>query len=158
MVQTKCPFCGAERGPDTKFCTECGSRLGAPSIGRPLPQPPQEEEQEVVGAARLLQWFMEYFPGIFRPKVLVLSILALVVALGVGILALVMALLGAVIPAMFIGGSAMVIYWTAVSWLLLGDLCMPSEALAEFNGTHWLIFALLAAAPVVGTLIWFSTR
>ncbi len=96
----------------------------------------------------LLYWFLDLFPGLMRPKVLILSILAVPVAAAVGVLGLFITGLGAVIAGMLIAGFALVIYSTAVAWMIYGDLAAPSEALADFDGKRWVAFLLLALAPI----------
>jgi hypothetical protein len=91
---------------------------------------------------------------LFRPKVLVAGLLMTVLALGIGVLALVAAVFGAVLSAMFIGGLAVLCYWTALAWIFTGDICMPSEALADFNGTQWMLFVALTGL-VIGICLAF---
>jgi hypothetical protein len=112
------------------------------------PQQEEGEGEESPGMLVVVYWLGEYFPGFFRLTVLIASLVLTVLALGIGILALVVGVFGAVIAAMLIGGFALLLYWTAVAWVLSGEICMPAEALADFNGTQWMLFVGLTALPI----------
>lgn len=147
MPAMTCPRCGVECDAGEPRCLSCGGYLGARRRPSVVEQPP-EPEPEVSGAMGFALRFLEMFPGFVQPKVLALSLAALPVAAGLLYLALVMAGFGALFTAIAIGAFAAVVYWTALAWMLHGELCMPSEALAEFDGTKWMVFLLLAFAPV----------
>jgi len=138
-----CPQCGQRVGLDDQFCGSCGA---------PLPRDVLHVKKEATDRPsvgwRIASWVLELFPGLTRPVVLIMSIVALVVAAGVGGLALYIFLLGAVITGFFIGGFAVVIYWTALSWLMFGDVVMPAEALSEFQGKHWWALMLFTLVPL----------
>lgn len=97
-------------------------------------------------------WLGEYFPGLFRLRVPIASLMLTVIALGIGFVLLIAAVFGAVMGAMFIGGLALLLYWTALGWILCGEICMPAEALADFNGTQWMLFVGLTALAIGGCL------
>jgi len=160
MKEARCPFCGEKCKPEDKFCVHCGSRLGAPSMGPREPILPQEtEEEESHGTLRgILYWLGEYFPGLFRPGVLIGSVVLVVLAIGVGILAVVACLFGVLISGMFIGGFALILYWTALAWLLTGDICMPVDALTDFNGTQWTLFVVMTVLPIGVCLAFLGLR
>jgi len=120
----------------------------------PVEQP--DPEPEVPPGLVPLLWLLELFPGLASPKVLILSILALPVAAGVLQLALLLIGFGAIVTGIFIAGFAMVIYWTAVAWLLYGNICMPAEAMAEFDSTKWMVFLLAAFAPMSLFFLWLG--
>jgi len=66
----------------------------------------------------------------------------------VGWLGLFLTALGGMICGILIAGFAMVIYCTAVVWMIYGYLAMPAEALADFDAKRWVAFLLLGSAPV----------
>lgn len=142
MSVKTCAKCGVVNVSSARFCTRCGAAL--PSV--PEPEPFEEQEPGVLW--RMLEWFLEFFPGLVRPKVLIMSVGALMVAGAVGYLALFLLGFGALISAMAIGGFAVVIYWTAWCWMMYGYLCMPAEAMVEFDGKKWTMLLLATAAPV----------
>jgi hypothetical protein len=113
--------------------------------------PPPEEESPPI--PRPLLWLLELFPGLIRPRVLLMSIVTLVLAAFVMGLATMVFMMGAVFSGFFIGAAAVVMYWSAMAWLLYGYVCMPAEALAEFDSTRWLVFVILTVAPI-GALLW----
>jgi len=63
-----------------------------------------------------------------------------------------------VVSGLFIAGFGMVIYWSAVAWLIYGYVCLPSEALAEFDSRQWSVMLLLGLAPVALGLYWMGTH
>ena len=92
-------------------------------------------------------WFLDIFPGLMHPTVIIFALLAVALA-AVGIYMAVFFLeFGAFIFVFFIGGAAVLVYWAAMCWLLSGSLCTPVEAMSEFDGRHWLAFILLTAIP-----------
>jgi hypothetical protein len=112
--------------------------------------PRQELEEEGPGILAPLLWFLELFPGLVRPSVLVMSILMVPIAGFVSWLGFFLLTLGGLIAGFMIAGFGLVIYWTALSWIIYGYICLPSEALAEFEGAQWTVFLLLGFAPIVG--------
>ena len=147
MPTVNCPRCGAACDLGEASCPSCGGYLG---VARRMGQPQAPPEPEGAPPLGPLLWFLELFPGLVQPKVLVMCLLAFPVAAGVGWLGLFLVAVGGVFAGMAIGAFALVIYWTAVAWLLYGEVCMPAEALCEFDGTRWLVYLLLAFAPMTG--------
>ncbi|MGD2173982.1 MAG: zinc ribbon domain-containing protein [Candidatus Brocadiaceae bacterium] len=134
MSALNCPKCGASGKPGENFCRRCGA--------------PLEREEEGPGIPAPLYWFLNLFPGLVRPSVLVMSILAMGIAVPVGWLGMFLFLLGAVFSGVAVLGFALLMYGTGWVWLLYGYICLPSEALAEFDGTRWTVFMLLVLAPI----------
>ena len=154
MAELKCRHCGATCDAGEPRCPSCGGYLGA-RPPTPLPVAPSEpEEPEIPAGLAPVLWLLEMFPGLVSPKVLVMSIAALPLAAGLLWLALLLVGFGAILPGMAIGAFALVVYWTAVAWLLHGELCMPADAVAEFDGTKWMVFLLIAFAPM-SAFFWY---
>jgi len=156
MQEPTCPFCGAKRKPRDRFCVQCGSRLGAPATPGPK-QPPEQEEGQRFTALRPLLYVLEYFPGLASPKIILLSAIVFAIALGTAASAI-LALFGALLAAFVIGGFALVLYWTALGWILSGEVVMPWEALAEFDGVRWVIFATLTLLPLTLLFAWLKAH
>jgi len=152
-----CPFCGAACKPEGEFCPACGSRLGAPVVGRAKPRLREEPLEPPVGL-RPLCWLLEYFPGLASPKVIILTAIIFVMAAAFAGAALFMVVLGAVIIAFLSGGFAILLYWTGLAWILSGEVSMPWDALADFNGTHWMLFATLTLLPVAAVFGWIKAH
>lgn len=146
MSPQRCPGCGAESRRRAKFCARCGADLQVAARTRQPLQP--EEEDESPRALGALIWFLNLCPGLIRPKVVIMSAVSILLALFVGYVAMVVLMAGGMIAGMCIGGFALVIYWAAVSWVLYGYICMPAEALAEFDGKKWLILIMVTVAPI----------
>jgi hypothetical protein len=162
MRPLTCPQCGAEHPTGAATCASCGGRLGAPKLDRLLADASRGgDEPEAVeprGALGALLRLLNLVPGLAQPKVLILTLLALPVAGAVTWLGFFIAALGGPIAGVMIGGFGLVIYWTAVSWVVYGWICLPSEALAEFNSAQWTVFAVLALAPIAVGLALFQAH
>jgi len=143
----ECPRCGARGKRAHNFCIACGTRL--PSAE---PAPPEREPQEGVeqpgGALRALYWFLDLFPGLLRPTVIVASLLAFVAAAIIGAFCFTWAVFGLLMEAIFVGAFAVVAYWAGITWILCGYVCLPAEALAEFDGRKWTILFVLTVLPL----------
>jgi hypothetical protein len=154
MDKVRCPRCYAECDPGEPSCPSCGGYLGARRREPPPPPGPEPAEEERFGIPRPVWWFMTMFPGLFHPVVLILSLVAMVIAGALAWLALFLVIFGAMFAALMIGASGIICYWTGIAWLMHGELASPVEALSEFDSTRWLVFVLLATAPVVATAIY----
>jgi hypothetical protein len=107
-----------------------------------------EQEEEGPGMPLWLFWFLDLFPGLIRPLVLIMSLLMLPVAVVVCWLGFFILTLGAIFAGFATAGFGLIIYWSALAWIIYGYICLPSEALAEFDSRKWTAFLLLALAPV----------
>jgi hypothetical protein len=146
MAGPKCPVCGSRNKEGRSFCAVCAAALEAG---------PEEPAQKGVGQAALgvLQWFLGVFPGLASPAVLLLGIPAAVVGWAVIGVGLWMFTFGAIFAAFAAGAVGVIIYWSAVTWLLCGYVCTPSEGMTEFRSNHWWAFTLLGFGPFLA--IWF---
>lgn len=99
----------------------------------------------------VLQWFLYLFPGLARPGVVLGSAVLLAVAALGGVAAWLVAF-GLVVPVFVPGVVAVILFWTALSWILYGETVMPAEALAEFDAVHWLLLCVLTIAAIGGAL------
>ncbi len=154
MSPLKCRSCSAEVPGGSKFCAHCGARLvpnGVPD--RPVivrEEPDDDEDLEPGALVRAGIWFLDFFPGLMQPGLVLLSLIAVaaggyLIQLGIGIL-----MLGAPFAGVAIGAFGVVCYGTAWCWVLYGYICLPSEAMAEFDGKKWLVLSLAIAGPVAG--------
>jgi hypothetical protein len=105
-------------------------------------------EEEGPGMPLWLFWFLDLFPGLIRPVVLIMSLLMLPVAAVVCWLGFFILTLGAIFAGFATAGFGLIIYWSALAWIIYGYISLPSEALAEFDSRKWTAFLLLALAPV----------
>jgi len=156
MGKRRCPACGAPVGEGAQFCAQCGADLRAGMAGGSSFR--VEEERGPAAPLRALLWMLEIFPGLFSPKCLICSLLTLIgAALVVGLAVFIIAL-GAVISGLFIAGFGMVMYWSAVSWILYGYVTLPSEAMAEFDGKKWTVFLLATFLPIAAFFWYLNAR
>jgi hypothetical protein len=139
-----CPHCGSPVAAGVKFCTSCGERVPART-----PEPRRYEEPSEPGPLLYAAlWFLDLFPGLVRPGVVICSAVALAIAGGLFVLAGWIFMLGAVFSAFFIGAAAVIVYWAALCWLMHGQVVLPVEALIDFDGRKWWAFILLTLTPV----------
>ena len=144
----RCLKCRILADTAARFCGHCGSDLPLSDVEE---AEFEEDEEKLPTGTIVLYWFLDTFPGLLRPVVIIMSVLALALA-GAGLwLTLFLFTMGAMISAFGIGAGAVIIYWTAWSWLLYGRVCVPAEAMAEFDGRKWFVFVLATVVPI-GTL------
>jgi hypothetical protein len=129
---------------DDRFCGNCGASLGSAA---PQPQPRRRRPRQGVQLPGPLAWFLELFPGLVSPTVLVASILTLAFSAIAFGLAVFFIRMGVLITAFAIGGGAVMIYWTGWSWLLCGYVATPVEAMSDFQGKHWFALMMLTVVP-----------
>lgn len=152
VAEVTCSRCGARCDAGEPRCPSCGGYLGA-RPPRPRLNAPAEEARRGP-----FFWFLDLFPGLVRPRVLIMSLVALPVAAGLVGLGLALFSIGGVFAGMAVAAFGMVTYWAAVAWLIYGYVCLPGEALSEFDGTRWMVFALLASAPMVALFAWLAAK
>ncbi len=140
-----CPKCGYVCREGDRTCRDCGASL-KPRFG--IRRKPGEREEEGPGIVAYLMVPLEMFPGVARVKVLIMCAVAVPIVVGLMWMTLMMMVLGVVFLAFLTGGMAMLIYWKALGWLMMGEVCTPTDALADFTGLQWTIFLLLGGAPV----------
>ncbi len=140
-----CPKCGYVCSKGDRTCPDCGASL-VPRFG--LRPRPREQEDERPGIVQYLMVPLHLFPGLVRVKVLIMCAVAVPIGAGLAWVTLLMMVLGVVWLAFVAGGMAMLVYWTALGWLMVGEGCGPVAALADFTGLQWIIFILLGSAPV----------
>ena len=140
----RCPKCDNWWDRNTQFCGECGAELKA-AARRGSSDGKEKDYPREPGPT--VMWLLDLIPGVTRPGTLICAILALALSLAGLWLAVFIFQLGAMISAFAIGGGAVIIYWAAVCWILYGYVCVPAEAMAEFQGKHWMAFFLATAVP-----------
>jgi len=145
MAGVRCRKCGAECPTGDAFCGECGARL--PQRQEATSKEPFFEDRGLRRWGCVL-WFLDLFPGLLSPMVLICSILCLFVSAAIIWFALLVFGMGGMIGSFFIGGFGFIVYWSALSWLLYGYVVFPSEALAEFGSRHWFVFVLATLGPI----------
>lgn len=111
------------------------------------------DEDEEGLARKAAIWVLEIFPGVLSPVVLILSIIVLAISALVMWLGLSIFALGGLITCFWIGGAGVLLFWTALSWIMYGHLANPVEALAEFEGKHWTVFTFLTGLLVVAFVL-----
>ncbi len=146
MTENVCAKCGSPNMSSSKFCARCGAPLAAARRAR-------EEQKRPFFLLRVLLWFLNLCPGLVRPKVVILFALAMPIAAGLGYLGVFLLMLGAVFSGGAVAAFGLVVYWTAWTWVLFGDTCFPSEALAEFDSIRWLLMVLLTVTPIAAAAL-----
>ncbi len=134
----QCQNCGSLWGDDSRFCGDCGT---------PLRSAAPRREVAGAGVPAPLLWLMDLCPGAFKPLVLIASLAAIAFALMALWLAVFILQMGAMISAFAIGGAGVMVYWTALGWLLYGYICVPVEAMCEFQSKHWMALVMASVVP-----------
>jgi len=151
-----CPSCGIPYDAGTLICTRCGIdiRTGRPlrtTVGAAASDEKEADEGPVEYTAweKFVMAVGAFVPGVFRPKVLIASILMICVAAVAGGFGLMIFSLGAVFAAVAVGATALILYAQAVAWVLIGRFALLQEALTEFDGKAWTIFSICVWGPFV---------
>jgi len=147
-----CPYCGARLDSDTVLCVKCGRNLE--SGERVNTRIEVEEERKAEGDDEsqgfMLRTLDAYVPGVFSLKVIICSVFCFVLALGFLGATLFFAMLGALFTTVAAGAVALILYGTAVTWMLSGYVALLTENLLDLDGRRWTLFVILVFGPVVG--------
>ncbi len=153
---SKCPECGSEYDTNVVICVRCGIDL---RTGRALQMdsdPPAGEtssgEKRHCLAMRALVFVGNLLPGMFRPGILVVSTLMVAAALVVFYFSMVFLLLGGVFTAVAMAAGGLILYGQAIAWMLTGGFGLLHEALADLDGSQWLMFFVLLLLPLVAVI------
>jgi hypothetical protein len=134
---------------DGVVCVNCGFNAATGERVSTSTESGEREDERPAAPLRAFLFVANLLPGLFRIKVLILSVVVGVAGWGVLGLALFFMQLGTWISAFAIGAVGVIIYAQAIAWLVDGELSLLSNALTEFDGIRWAIFFTLLAAPLV---------
>ncbi len=152
----RCRGCQTEYAADVFVCTNCGINLVtgehyAMSVDhmteRASARAASEGKDPPAGAKRLLIWTAEYFPGLFRPVVLLGSLVLAAVGLAVVGLGLALFLAGVLLGGTMILGAGCLAYAQAAAFILSGEFETLVSALVDFDGLQWTIWFMLLFTP-----------
>jgi hypothetical protein len=118
--------------------------------------PPEPEPEDTFGLPRPLYWFLDLFPGLVSPKCLIMAAIATITGALIMLLAFVLFSFGALIAPFMIGAFGLICYWAAICWLLSGFVCMPTDAMVDFDGRRWSAFFVLAVLPLSLLFLWLA--
>jgi len=149
-----CPQCGTSWPAGTVLCVRCGMNLLTGERTAPPPAPAALEEEPETRLER----FAGRFPGLFRAKTLVLSLIVLAMAAGCFVLCVVLLSMGVVMTAATAGGVGLILYAQAVAWILTGEIQLLVEAMTEFDGPRWNAFILALIIPLTLVLVFMGLR
>ncbi len=144
MARKLCPACGAANEMKAKTCTACGAALRKRRPGRAR----SKRAARTAKRGGIVYGFLDLLPGLTHPKVLAWTAVMLAFAGGTGLFAIHCLTLNLLPATLLIGLLAMVFYCTALTWLLYGYVCVPSEAVVEFDGRQWLLMIALTVLPI----------
>ena len=145
-----CPQCGAPLTAQAILCPRCGMNLETGQAGR---RHWEDEHLDVVeeeapsSAMRAVIFVGEWLPGLFRPRVLILSVFCAVMGFAVLGVCVFFLALGAVLAAFPVGALGLILHAQAVAMLLTGEITMLQEALAELDFNRWLLFVVILSTP-----------
>ena len=126
---------------------------------REMPDPADEELEEPSALLPVLQFIADWAPGLFRPKIIIYSILCFFLALFLFRMSLFFMQLGAVLGAIPVAAFGLVCYAEALAMILVGEVGLLSSLLTELNGTRWMIFFVLLFTPIIlffRLVVWLS--
>ena len=134
---------------DAILCVQCGLNLktGQRVDYDGLEDEAPEEEEGPSLPLRMLIFVGELLPGMFRPGILLFSIIVGIIGFGVMGLGIVIFELGAMLAGIAISAGGLVAYAQAIGMLLVGEAVFLSEALAEIDSRRWYLFFLILFAP-----------
>ena len=139
-----CWKCGEAYPEEVLICVECGVDL---RTGDEL-KTNEEPEEPLRPVQKVAAFIGELAPGLFRPVLLVFSIIIMIVGLlvmafGMGLMAL------APISSFTIGAAGVIVYAHGISWILGVECGFLSGVLAEFDGKRWVLFFVILWAPMI---------
>lgn len=146
-----CPQCQAAieveepTQPTRAKCGECGATLKVSPRAEEADE--EEPEAEPSRALRAVMFVGEWFPGLLRPVVLVMSLIVCLIGLGAIGFGIALFAAGVLISSFAVSTAGVVIYAHGASWLLDGEVCWLTDSLTNFDGRRWGIFVILLAAP-----------
>lgn len=147
-----CPSCGTSWPPDTLLCVRCGVNLHTGErVGGPPPDKPPEEEMPP-------DTWADVVPGLFTPRVLVISVVVLAMSLACFGLCILLLLAGVLMTAATAGAVGLILYAQAVAWILTGELQLLVNALADFDGRRWNAFFIALAVPLTLAFVAIGLR
>lgn len=144
----QCPQCQAaieveEPAQPTRVkCGECGATLKV----RPRAEE-ADEEAEPSRALRAVMFVGEWFPGLLRPVVLVMSLIFCAIGLAAIGFGIALFAAGVLISSFAVSTAGVMIYAHGASWLLDGEVSWLADSLTNFDGRRWGIFFILLAVP-----------
>jgi hypothetical protein len=161
----RCPVCETDYAPGVLVCMDCGVNLvtgqqyamsveHAQRRAREWQEEDERSRPQPGRSMRTAMFVAEYFPGLFRPLVLVSAIALAVVGLGIAVFGLVM-LMGFLL--ILEGGMAITLgslaYGQAIALILMGEFEGLVGAMVDFDGIHWAIWFMLLMAPGAGLIL-----
>ena len=159
---SKCPRCGVVYETSVTVCVHCGINL---ATGQKLDQQVeilQEEDREQPprphGLKLLARYIPALLPGLFRPKVLIISMLMLLSGLLMIILGVALALSMIFFEGMIIASVGVLAYAQTMAWLIAGELKMLPDALTDFDGAQWNMFTGAILIPIIAMFILIANR
>ena len=132
-------------------CVRCGVNL---QTGEELAAKSAVEEYvPITPREKVLAFFADCMPGLFRPLVLLCSVLASLAGMGVIGMGLVVMNMGALLSGIPISACGLILHAQAVVWAITGQFWMLHVALVEFQNKHWGLFILLTLFPLAAGIL-----
>lgn len=144
----RCPFCGTEYAEPFVVCTQCGMNRATGRMSNPVVVEEDDEEEQPSRWLRFVMWTAEYLPGLFRPLVLIASVLLAIIGLGITVMGVVL-LVGffVIFSSICIMAVGALAYAQAVAWILWGELGFLPDQLTEFDEVRWALWFVGLLTP-----------
>lgn len=154
----RCSQCEAELEDDAVICVRCGAdqRSGEQllsEVGETV-EDREADEAGLSGPALWMRYIPALWPGLFRPGVLVVSLITLIfafLAMGLGLFIGIVFML--VMEGMVITGFGVVLYAQVMAWWLVGELSLLPDAMVDFDGLRWNVLFVMCGLPLVIILL-----
>jgi ribosomal protein L37E len=144
-----CPECGYLINEQAVLCVSCGYNLKTGRSLKHAAPPESNSDMKKPLTIRMIQSFVDFFPGLFNPVTLLLFIGSIVASIFLTYLCLFVLSLGAFMGAIGIGAGALMVYAQGISFLMSGTVELMKSAMVDFKGAKWDVFLLLAFAPMI---------
>ena len=144
-----CPSCEGEMEHGTVVCVACGYNR---ETGQALDCRFVEADTRPAWV-RWLGFVHEWVPGLFAPRVLLLSVLAAAAGLVCAVLSLVLMGMLVFVSAIAVGVAGYMCYAHGVAFMLTGEVQTLKDAMVDLRGGHWDLFLFATLAPGVGFII-----
>jgi hypothetical protein len=144
----RCSRCNRELDPDAAICVHCGIHQKSGRNYSTRIEDPEGDDDGPSMPPLIIQILAENVPGLFRPWIMLMSLMAAIFAAAVAGLCVFIVMIGAILVAFPIGSVAIIMWAQAIGWMLTGETAMLVNCLIEFNNVRWLLFFSLLFSPL----------
>lgn len=149
-VAVKCLDCENQIQPGVRICVECGYSF---DTGEKVKEHIEVYGEDFSAPVKVLNCFVDFFPGLFRISTLVGAFSAVILSLVMMYFSFVFLVLGVVMTFVLFSIGALYVYAHGVAFILTGEIQMLQSAYMEMNGNKWSLFLALIIMPPVSIFV-----